>query len=265
MNLTRAGFQNHICRGPAFDVWQEPAPNYYISRVELMYTCGILPVGLSGFSGMADDLGIQLQWQSSSEVNFDRYEIERAAKSNISLPLSNENNGQQVTIQTSDGAVQTVGGSFMVNTDDWHQLDFETIGSVNGLGQTNTETQYQFSDSDPMTGYNYYRLKRIDMDGSFEYSNVIEVLSGLDATQIEKLWPNPTAGQSKLSIFSTETQNATMSIFDVQGKMLMQSDYVLVRGTNEIELDLSTYESGTYFINMAVSAGQKFSRSIVKQ
>ena len=265
MNLTRAGFQAHICRGPGFDLWQEPVTNYYISRVELMYTCGILPVGLTGFMGMAANKAIELEWQTSTEVNFDHYEIERASKNNLSTPLAPEIINQQMTIQTSDGNVQTVPGSFMVNTDDWQKLNFETLGEVKGMGQANTEAHYQFKDASPLNGYNYYRLKRIDNDGSFEYSNVIEVFSGENTNKIEGIGPNPTAGDCKMQVFSTETQNAALSVFDLQGKMLAQDQYVLARGANTMEVDLADFASGTYLLQLKLAVGKTIAVRVVKQ
>lgn len=265
MNLTRAGFQAHICRGPAADVWQEPVSNYYISRVELMYTCGILPVGLSAFQGISYEFYNELTWKAESETNFSHYEIERARKINVSEPISEEVLSQQMSIQTSDGIVQTVPGAIVVNTDDWQQLDFENVGRVEGQNQGNSVVDYAFKDQNPQIGYSYYRLKQVDLDGTASYSNVIEVLSGQQETNLMSVYPNPTAGECHLKVFSTETQNAQLEIFDLAGRQVLNTQYVLVRGENQIDLNLSALSSGNYLLHLSTATGHKFTKAVQQQ
>ena len=69
---------------------------------------------------------------------------------------------------------------------------WEKIGFVNGNG-TSTETHtYSFTDQNPVAGKSYYRLKQIDFDGSFEYSNIVEVDLTLPIEfSLEQNYPNP--------------------------------------------------------------------------
>ncbi|MCK5590997.1 MAG: hypothetical protein KAI72_03480, partial [Candidatus Pacebacteria bacterium] len=53
--------------------------------------------------------------------------------------------------------------------------DFEKIGFVEGHGNSNSPKSYDFVDNNVMYGKLYYRLKQIDNDGSFEYSDIVEV------------------------------------------------------------------------------------------
>ncbi|MDH4092274.1 MAG: T9SS type A sorting domain-containing protein, partial [Cyclobacteriaceae bacterium] len=96
---------------------------------------GVLPVTLMSFSGRAEKNSILLNWATSSELNFDFFEVERSP------------NGK----------------------------DFISIGKVNGHGTSNLRHDYELKDQLPLIGWNYYRLKSVDFDGYTEYFNVIAV------------------------------------------------------------------------------------------
>ena len=91
---------------------------------------GVLPVTLVSFDGKITDKKIALEWMVSSEVNVNKYAIERS----------------------SDG--QT----------------FENIGQVISSNLADVQSNYGFADNSPMSGINYYRLVMIDKDGDFKYS-----------------------------------------------------------------------------------------------
>lgn len=99
------------------------------------------PVVLSYFDGQQTDNSIRLDWVVSSEVNNDYYIVER----------SNGLNG------------------------------FEEIGRIDGKGDTQESTSYKFIDSRPSEGWNYYRLRQVDLDGTFSILPTVMVsyVSGL--------------------------------------------------------------------------------------
>ena len=94
-----------------------------------------LPVELVSFTAKAAENHVALQWKTASELNNDRFEIERS----------------------KDG------------------ISFETIGTVNGNGTTNEEQDYAYYDRTVVDGIYYYRLKQVDYDGKFEKSQVVQV------------------------------------------------------------------------------------------
>ncbi|KXJ04558.1 hypothetical protein AC249_AIPGENE23431, partial [Exaiptasia diaphana] len=93
-----------------------------------------LPVELITFEGYHKNRMNFLRWTTASEINNDKFEIERSS-------------------HPSQG--------------------FEKIGEVDGAGTTNQMAEYDWIDQNPVNGLNYYRLKQIDFDGHFEYSSVI--------------------------------------------------------------------------------------------
>ena len=95
-----------------------------------------LPVSLLYFTAeIITNEHVKLRWETVSELNNDRFEIERS----------------------SDGIV------------------FNIIGIVDGNGNTNESINYSFDDRFPLYGINYYRFRQVDYDGKWEYSNMVAV------------------------------------------------------------------------------------------
>ena len=90
-----------------------------------------LPVELISFNGVAENNEVRLTWETASELNNDFFDVERSQ------------NG----------------------------LNFEKIGTVKGNGNSNILNQYTFLDKDPYVGFNYYRLKQVDYDGTKYFSS----------------------------------------------------------------------------------------------
>lgn len=115
---------------------------------------GVMPVKLISFTGTSGNNVAILAWTTASEENFDHFEVERASSS----------------------------------------LIFEKIADVNGAGyNTNDEHPYSLTDANAATGANYYRLKSVDIDGTFEYSSI--VLVTVSSTNVISVYPNPSNGQ----------------------------------------------------------------------
>lgn len=95
----------------------------------------VTPITLLFFDAKKDQYHVNLNWSTSSEVNFHFFDIQRSL----------------------DG------------------LDFSSIGKVDGQGTTNQRTDYQFTDDLPFVGKNYYRLKSVDFDGYTEYFKIVAI------------------------------------------------------------------------------------------
>jgi hypothetical protein len=93
---------------------------------------GTLPVKLIKFLASAESKTAKLYWETASELNNDKFEVERSA------------NG----------------------------VDFSKIGEVEGNGTAQNLNKYTFKDFAPKNGVNYYRLKQVDFNGNFEYSEI---------------------------------------------------------------------------------------------
>jgi hypothetical protein len=136
--------------------------------------------------------------------------------------------------------------------------NFDYVGSVSALGESKETVDYDFVDSniDLIPNQNtivYYRLKMIDNDGSFEYSEVKNITFGQREVEVEA-HPNPTVD------FITLTANSKITgvtIMDIDGKIIRDNV------TYESKLDLTNLNSGMYKILIYTENGD-FIKSVVK-
>lgn len=100
--------------------------------------------------------------------------------------------------------------------------DFVSIGTVLPPGSSTHGASYTFAVEEPFEGNNFYRLKIIDNDGSFTYSNI--VLLKNEGRIKMSLFPNPTTDAINISIpSSSDAGIVSASIYDAQGRLIMQS------------------------------------------
>jgi hypothetical protein len=98
--------------------------------------------------------------------------------------------------------------------------DWKDIGKVGGFGNSNINRFYEFKDLDARETELYYRLKQVDIDGKFEYSN--EVLVGLEIPEIDlKIFPNPSKGNLTIE-YNAAYHGATLKLVDILGSVIYE-------------------------------------------
>lgn len=186
----------------------------------------VLPVTLVSFTGSLIDDKVYLQWETASELNNDYFLVEKS-----------------------------------INGRDW-----SSIGTVKGNGTTSQPHQYSLWDTNPYVGTNYYRLKQVDFDGSFNYSNIIQVdlnTSGLQ--NFVQIYPNPTDGIVNANIQSKISQKVKIRIMDISGKLLIERYTSVSKGGNTLKLNLSDYPASSYIISFTDEDGKEHNVKVVKQ
>jgi hypothetical protein len=139
---------------------------------------------------------------------------------------------------------------------------FEKVGFVMGKGTTTESSSYSFLDPHA-AGKVYYRLRQIDNDGSFEFSQTIEV----DATKLVKFelaqnYPNPFNPSTTIKYSIPDQSFVTIKVFDVLGNEIVK----LVNeekdaGIHQINFNASNLSSGIYYYSISAgnfSATKKF-------
>jgi hypothetical protein len=126
--------------------------------------------------------------------------------------------------------------------------EFETIAFVEGHGTT-TETQaYAYSDREVNSGIYTYRLKQVDFDGTFEYSNIVEVdVPFLKEYALEQNYPNPFNPSTQIAFRLAVDSKVSLKVFDVLGQevaTLVNTN--LVAGAQTVNFDASALNSGVY-------------------
>lgn len=136
--------------------------------------------------------------------------------------------------------------------------NFYRIGSVpsnNSMGTNN----YSLIDNNPVEGWNYYRLKMIDKDGSFEYSSVQSVnFSGTDGIFV--MAPNPSK-EFTIIQFKTPVKKAEIILFDVNGRQIIRDN---INGTGFTSYKLNTVglPGGTYAVAVVIG-GERVTKQLV--
>jgi hypothetical protein len=129
---------------------------------------------------------------------------------------------------------------------------YEQITFVPGFGSTTEPKSYSYTDNSVNSGTYYYRLKQIDFDGSFSYSEVLEVNVGLPTEfSLEQNYPNPFNPTTTISYSIPEISFVTLKIYDVSGsEVATLANENKSAGNYEVEFDAMGLPSGTYFFTI---------------
>ena len=133
--------------------------------------------------------------------------------------------------------------------------NWETIGFVNGNGTTTQKQFYSFTDIPSEEGIYLYRIKQIDFDGNFKYSNQIEVYFILITNfALLQNYPNPFNLTTTISYQVPYSNKVVIKVFDVLGSELaILVDEVKPSGIHEITFDASGLPSGLYIYHMTAN------------
>jgi len=138
-------------------------------------------------------------------------------------------------------------------------VSFEKIESFDGMGGSNPFS-YNYTDTEA-SNHNYYRLKMINMNGSYNYSAVVYIETGCDNDFQIEMFPNPVqSGNGSIQLkFYTQHQEATIFIHNSNGKLEKQLSIGVseAKSWNTIQLDITDLESGIYFVKIPGSKGAK--------
>ena len=133
--------------------------------------------------------------------------------------------------------------------------EWETLNFVNGAGNSNNVIRYSYIDKNPLMA-NYYRLKQIDYDGSFEYSPIKYI--DFNRKGNISIYPNPT--KQGITINGIDSDRvANIYIFDHMGKLIK------TYGPNTQQLDVQAYANGIYYIRIQYVNGEEESVSFIKK
>ncbi len=184
-----------------------------------------LPVELARFLATAENKSIQLNWTTATETANAGFEVERSM----------------------DGA------------------NFRVLQFVEGQGDATEANEYRFEDRDVVAGNEYlYRLKQINFDGTFQYSEVIsaELLkAGLQAS----IFPNPIAGESaQLSVAAPNDEDITVMVFSGNGQRMSVATESVREGSNRLSLDLSDLVAGIYFLKLEQAGETTYEKFVVE-
>jgi choice-of-anchor B domain-containing protein len=174
------------------------------------------PVELIDFQGFTDKEKTKLTWKTATEINVKAFELEKLATKN--------------------------------GLEDWQ--------IISTTKANNAPSEYLSFDKNPKVGTNYYRLKTVDNDGSFDYSKVVAV-EFFNTKPSVFLYPNPSKNRLFLSNNSF-TDNQNVLILDIVGKVVMQTTI----GQGRTGFDISNLSNGEYFLKVDDAVPLKFTKTL---
>jgi hypothetical protein len=188
-----------------------------------LYDYSTIPVELTSFSANVAGTDVELNWATATEVNNQGFEVERS-----------QNN-----------------------------VAFEKIGFVPGFGTSTEPKSYSYSDQSLSNGKYYYRLKQIDYDGSFTYSEVVEAEVSLPAIfALQQNYPNPFNPTTSIQFSLPVDAQLTISIYNLVGEKVAEvASGNFSTGSHNVTFDASKLTSGIYFYRLDATGvdGKTFS------
>jgi len=179
-----------------------------------------VPVELASFTASVSENDVELKWITSTETNNQGFEVERLQK----LEVGNQN--------------------------------WKKIGFVPGFGTTTEVHHYSFIDESLQTGKYHYRLKQVDFDGSFDYSNILEVaVEAPTKFSLEQNYPNPFNPVTKIEFVIPNSSFVDLKIYDLLGNEVatLVEEYKPA-GKYEVEFypesGIRNLSSGVYFYTL---------------
>jgi hypothetical protein len=141
--------------------------------------------------------------------------------------------------------------------------EYQSVGFIAGHGTTTEVQNYSYVDQNVVAGKYSYRLKQIDFNGAFEYSNVVEVeVLGVKEYTLGQNYPNPFNPSTTINFSLAVDSKVSLKIFDVLGQEVATLvNGQLAAGNQKVSFDASSLNSGVYFYRIDANGndGQKFS------
>jgi hypothetical protein len=133
---------------------------------------------------------------------------------------------------------------------------FETVGQVSGNGNSQHQIEYSFLDKSISKTQNkvFYRLKQVDFDGAYEYSEIRVVRFDKAGNEMQLMAnPNPFSDEVTIMLSLSEGENYHVQVTDLNGAVIHQEDHTFTNGIHHI--DLSQRPAGMYTIEVASDRG----------
>ncbi|MDZ7624546.1 MAG: hypothetical protein U5J96_08905 [Ignavibacteriaceae bacterium] len=194
-----------------------------------VFTDTQIPVELTSFSAVANSEYVELNWTTATELNNSGFEIQRTSP----LPTPYQEEGGEVG------------------------RGWETISFVPGFGTSTEAHTYSFIDNDITANKYFYRLKQIDFDGSFSFSEIVEVdVYPIYNFTLEQNYPNPFNPSTKIKFQIPVNGFVTLKVYDVLGNEVAIYKEEKSAGSYEVQFDATEIPSGN------TSSGRKICGNI---
>jgi len=184
------------------------------------YPYSVLPVLWQNFTVTSqENKSVSVSWEVSQQINDKGYYVEHSV----------------------DGA-------------NWNQ-----IGFIANSGDDKNVAQYSFTDENPVSGKNYYRICQVDIDGKQSYSEIKELNIDINAGNTVNVWPNP--AKDVIHVQNNNEGYSIARIYNLSGALIGESK--MQAGINTI--NVSNLSFGIYIVNIKTADGQSYNKKFIKQ
>jgi len=185
----------------------------------------VMPVTFVNFYVTKDKDQVKIYWSTATESNNDHFELERSFEGSAYYHIAN-------IAATNNPS----GSSYSYNDDISSIRTAETI---------------------------FYRLKIVDKDQSYDYSNVVSIRMPLQTNLVVK--GNPFNDRIRIQLIATQKDNLQMKLYDESGRTVAEKTITVLPGSNQIDWNnLQLLASGNYVIELRTSK-ERFSQKVVKK
>lgn len=198
---------------------------------DLIGTYNVLAIKYQSFNALWNNSAVDLKWSISDYVTDSHFEVTRS----------------------------------------FDQADFSTAGIVLGAQSVNNGTsQYAFTDvNKEILNHTtvYYRLKQVNSNGTYSYSEVkaVHISKGINQSIAVSVMPNPYMDKLKVNFESQNAGKAEIRMISAAGTTVKKLASTINKGTNSVELgDLSSQRPGMYVVNIIVNGESIGSQKIIK-
>jgi hypothetical protein len=182
-------------------------------------TISVLPVLLTGFTAILSDNAVNLSWNTTQETNSNYFEIERSG-----------------------------------NGTTW-----EAIGTVSAKGNSSIEINYSYNDNAPVNGINYYRLKMVNINNSYSYSEVKTVRT----TSVKEITFFPNPAQTFVNVSLVQSDNSSsVQLLNISGQILQETKVAGGNATT-VTLNVAQYARGMYIVRVVNADGSSATSKLV--
>ena len=196
---------------------------YSLYEFQVNGTVQPLPVTLVSFGAAPQGTGVAVSWATASEQHNAGFEVQRSA----------------------DGTT------------------YATLASVAGMGTTQSAHTYSYFDAAPLRTTSYYRLKQLDLDGTFAYSPVVAVQAVATSPAALSIYPNPTTDRATIT-WEAPIERAGRWYLTNSLSQVVHAEALGAEATASHSVDLQPYPAGSYVLSVEVG-GQIVRRGRVQK
>ncbi|MFN0173008.1 MAG: T9SS type A sorting domain-containing protein [Saprospiraceae bacterium] len=167
-----------------------------------------LPIELLYFKSKSDNGATELTWSTATEIDNDYFSIQRSTNGHI----------------------------------------FSEIGQERGAGTSYEPQDYIFTDERPLQGKNYYRLKQVDFDGKYSYSQV--VTATFSKTSLMTLAPVPAVETLNIQLEKPSNDDGNWQVYDLNGRLLLSGE--MLAETTGQSVHIAELPEGAYVLRLTV-------------